>query len=122
MSKGLFITGTDTGVGKTRVTAVLAVALRRCGWRVGVMKPVETGCLIVTETCPRKEQYHSNEDKQAQSDRERENLVGVEPSADPSHPPTNAIVGVEPCADPGHPPTNAIVGIEPSQPLQQQST
>ena len=105
MSKGLFITGTDTGVGKTRVTAVLAVALRRCGWRVGVMKPVETGCLIVTETCPRKEQYHSNEDKQAQSDRERENLVGVEP-----------------CADPGHPPTNTIVGVEPSQPLQQQST
>ena len=45
-AKGLFITGTDTGVGKTRVTAILAVALRRCGLRVGVMKPVETGCLI----------------------------------------------------------------------------
>ncbi len=42
-AKGLFITGTDTGVGKTRVTAILAVALRRCGLRVGVMKPVETG-------------------------------------------------------------------------------
>ena len=26
-AKGLFITGTDTGVGKTRVTAILAVAL-----------------------------------------------------------------------------------------------
>jgi dethiobiotin synthetase len=44
-AKGLFITGTDTGVGKTRVTAVLAVALRQYGLRVGVMKPVETGCV-----------------------------------------------------------------------------
>jgi dethiobiotin synthetase len=45
-AKGLFITGTDTGVGKTRVTAVLAVALGQLGLRVGVMKPVETGCLV----------------------------------------------------------------------------
>jgi dethiobiotin synthetase len=45
-AKGLFITGTDTGVGKTRVTAVLAVVLRQRGLRVGVMKPVETGCVL----------------------------------------------------------------------------
>src|SRR5579864_6878468 len=45
-AKGLFITGTDTGVGKTRVTAILAVALRQRGLRVGVMKPVESGCLV----------------------------------------------------------------------------
>ncbi len=43
-AKGLFITGTDTGVGKTQVTAALAVALRSRGLRVGVMKPAETGC------------------------------------------------------------------------------
>jgi dethiobiotin synthetase len=42
---GLFITGTDTGVGKTVVTAALAGAMRRRNLRVGVMKPVETGCL-----------------------------------------------------------------------------
>ena len=41
---GLFVTGTDTGVGKTVVTAALAVALRSRGINVGVMKPVETGC------------------------------------------------------------------------------
>lgn len=48
MSKGqgLFITGTDTGVGKTQVTAALAVALKRRGLRVGVMKPAETGCPV----------------------------------------------------------------------------
>lgn len=44
MSKGFFITGTDTGVGKTTVTATLAFALRQRGLKVGVMKPVETGC------------------------------------------------------------------------------
>ncbi|NJD68666.1 MAG: dethiobiotin synthase [Candidatus Methylomirabilota bacterium] len=41
---GLFVIGTDTGVGKTLVTAGLAYALRACGVDVGVMKPVETGC------------------------------------------------------------------------------
>lgn len=42
--KGLFITGTDTGVGKTLVAAGLAAALRGRGIDAGVMKPVETGC------------------------------------------------------------------------------
>jgi len=42
---GIFITGTDTGVGKTIVSAGLALALRGRGMRVGVMKPVATGCL-----------------------------------------------------------------------------
>ena len=41
---GIFITGTDTGVGKTVVAAGLALALRERGMRVGVMKPVATGC------------------------------------------------------------------------------
>lgn len=42
--KGIFITGTDTEVGKTAVTAALAWALRKKGYSVGVMKPVATGC------------------------------------------------------------------------------
>ncbi len=41
--KGLFVTGTDTGVGKTLVSAALARRLTQMGHRVGVMKPVETG-------------------------------------------------------------------------------
>lgn len=40
---GYFITGTDTGVGKTTVTACLAALLRKNGTDVGVMKPLETG-------------------------------------------------------------------------------
>ena len=39
----LFVTGTDTGVGKTFVACALARALRAGGRRVTVMKPVETG-------------------------------------------------------------------------------
>lgn len=40
----LFITGTDTGVGKTFVTRALIRVLRDSGRKVGVMKPCETGC------------------------------------------------------------------------------
>ena len=41
--RGLFITGTDTGVGKTFVSCDLARGLRAAGVDVGVMKPIETG-------------------------------------------------------------------------------
>lgn len=44
MGTGLFITGTDTGVGKTFVAGVLATLLRARRLTVGVLKPVETGC------------------------------------------------------------------------------
>lgn len=42
--KGIFITGTDTGVGKTLVASGIAAALRDRGVDVGVMKPIESGC------------------------------------------------------------------------------
>lgn len=45
MGSGLFITGTDTGVGKTFFTCALAALLRSYGYNVGVMKPAETGCV-----------------------------------------------------------------------------
>ena len=41
---GLFITGTGTDVGKTVVTAALAGAFKRMHLRVGVCKPVASGC------------------------------------------------------------------------------
>lgn len=40
---GLFVTGTDTGVGKTHVACALARALRARGVDVGVIKPYSTG-------------------------------------------------------------------------------
>jgi len=41
--KSLFITGTDTDVGKTYITAGLAVTFRKMGIDVGVMKPFAAG-------------------------------------------------------------------------------
>lgn len=40
---GLFVTGTDTAVGKTWVAAAIARTLAAGGRRVGVLKPVATG-------------------------------------------------------------------------------
>jgi len=45
MGTGIFITGTDTGVGKTFFACALAVLLKSAGCKVGVMKPAETGCV-----------------------------------------------------------------------------
>lgn len=42
--KGLFVTGTDTGVGKTLIAGGIANLLRFNGKRVGVFKPIGTGC------------------------------------------------------------------------------
>jgi dethiobiotin synthetase len=52
--KGVFVTATDTGVGKTIVSAVIARLLLKRNIRVGVMKPVTSGCrevngLLVSE-------------------------------------------------------------------------
>jgi dethiobiotin synthase len=41
---GCFITGTDTGIGKTVVTGALALCLKQRRLNVAVMKPIETGC------------------------------------------------------------------------------
>ena len=43
LPRGLFITGTDTGVGKTRVACEIVRSLVAEGRQVGVLKPVSTG-------------------------------------------------------------------------------
>jgi len=40
---GIFVTGTDTGVGKTVVSAVLALCARAAGRSVAYLKPAQTG-------------------------------------------------------------------------------
>lgn len=40
----IFITGTDTGCGKTTVGRGIAAALRSSGHNIAVFKPIETGC------------------------------------------------------------------------------
>ena len=44
---GLFISGTGTEIGKTRVASVIIRALARGGKRVGVYKPAASGCQVV---------------------------------------------------------------------------
>lgn len=44
MKQGYFVTGTDTGVGKTRITLALMHALQKDGSIVIGMKPVASGC------------------------------------------------------------------------------
>jgi dethiobiotin synthetase len=52
--KDLFITGTDTDVGKTFVTAGIAAALKKIGKDVGIMKPFAAGT-------PQKTEYKSED-------------------------------------------------------------
>jgi dethiobiotin synthetase len=47
VGRRFLITGTDSRVGKTTVGCALGFAFRARGIRVGVMKPVETGCAEV---------------------------------------------------------------------------
>ena len=50
--RGLFITGTDTGVGKTTVTAAVVTALTAHGINTGVMKPIATGAPADADALP----------------------------------------------------------------------
>ncbi len=47
--KGLFITGTDTGVGKTLIAGAIAKILSQKGKTTGVFKPIATGCRLERE-------------------------------------------------------------------------
>lgn len=68
MRKGIFITGTDTGIGKTLISGTLALSLRKRGMNIGVMKPAESGCkrvegkLIPSDALFLKELSGSNDD------------------------------------------------------------
>ena len=42
--KGVFVTGTDTGVGKTWIAAGITAVWRRWGLSAGYFKPVQSGC------------------------------------------------------------------------------
>lgn len=45
-SRGFFVTGTDTDVGKTFVAANIARALVEQGFKVRVRKPIASGCIL----------------------------------------------------------------------------
>lgn len=47
--RGLFVTGTDTGVGKTHVAAALTAAFAARGLKVAGLKPVASGCVATPD-------------------------------------------------------------------------
>lgn len=49
MSKLIFITGIDTGVGKTYITGLIAKGLLERGLKTITMKPIQTGCTGFSE-------------------------------------------------------------------------
>ena len=48
-ARGIFVTGTDTGVGKTVIACGLVRAFAACGERVAVMKPIASGATRTRE-------------------------------------------------------------------------
>ncbi len=46
---GYFISGTDTGIGKTTITLGLMAALKKSSLKVAGMKPVASGCKLTAE-------------------------------------------------------------------------
>lgn len=50
MTRGYFVTGTDTGVGKTLISAALIHGFAQRGYQVAGMKPVAAGCSSVDGT------------------------------------------------------------------------
>jgi dethiobiotin synthetase len=48
-TQGLFVTATDTGVGKTYLTALIAGSLREQGLRVGAYKPACSGAEVAAD-------------------------------------------------------------------------
>lgn len=84
MRKGLFVTGTDLGVGKTVVAAGIAGALARMGKNVGVMKPVATGATILNDKLVSREALYLQQVSGAQDDLALINPYLYETAAPPS--------------------------------------
>ncbi len=76
---GLFITGTDTDVGKTIFTSVLAGVLDKKGYDFGIQKPIQTG--MSNEKCTDLEVY-----KKFTKIKDNENLVIPERFREPQAP------------------------------------
>src|SRR5262249_26089394 len=87
---GLFITGTDTAVGKTLITAGIAAYLRARGLDVGVMKPVESGCL---SGAPSSDSVYLKKISQSTDDLDLINTYAFEPPLAPGV--AAALEGVE---------------------------
>ncbi len=84
MAKGYFITGTDTGVGKTLVAGGIAAILKNKGINVGVMKPIATGCKRINNRLISEDAVFLKLSAEAEDDYELINPISLEQPLAPS--------------------------------------
>jgi len=82
-TRGFFITGTDTGVGKTGVTVNLMHWLRSRGLTVIAMKPVATGCVLTAGCLVNEDAERLREAASVNIAYEKVNPYAFEPAASP---------------------------------------
>jgi len=81
--RGYFITGTDTGVGKTTVTLGLMQALQQQGCSVAAMKPVAAGCELTVDGWRHADALQLQQQSSVELDYELINPYAFEPAIAP---------------------------------------
>jgi dethiobiotin synthetase len=81
--RGYFITGTDTGVGKTTVTLGLMQALQQQGRSVAAMKPVAAGCELTPAGLRHADALQLRQQASVELDYELINPYALEPAIAP---------------------------------------
>jgi dethiobiotin synthetase len=83
MNKGCFITGTDTGVGKTLVTAGLIRLFAKEGVKVAGMKPVASGCELTDQGLRNEDAIMIMQESNVELDYDLINPYAFEPPVSP---------------------------------------
>ncbi len=84
MSKGFFVTGTDTGVGKTEITLALMSLLQEKGYRVNAMKPIAAGGTEIDGRLVNEDARRLQQQASAEVDYARVNPYVFKPAIAPS--------------------------------------
>lgn len=93
---GVFVTGTDTGVGKTWVSLALIHCLRDAGVRVAAMKPVATGCDPTPDGLRNPDALMLQKAATVAADYELVNSYAFAPAIAPAFAAARAGVGIDP--------------------------
>jgi len=84
MEKGVFVTGSDTGVGKTVIAGAIAAAIKAQGLDVGVMKPVASGAKKIEGKLVSEDAVYLKKIIDSTDDDDLVNPVRLEPSIAPT--------------------------------------
>ncbi len=84
MEKGVFVTGSDTGVGKTVIAGAIAAAIKAHGLDVGVMKPVASGAKEIEGKLVSEDAVYLKKIIDSTDDDDLVNPVRLEPSIAPT--------------------------------------